>query len=91
LIIDSLLIANFLDCRFKTRLELAARSFRSTINNLQSTTIQESQITKSSIDCLGSDNAERSYQPRLIALPIVPDYVKEPACALRATARQAHN
>ena len=24
--------------------------------------------------CLGSDNAERSYQPRLIALPIVPDY-----------------
>jgi hypothetical protein len=25
-------------------------------------------------DCLGSDNAERSYQRRLIALPIVPDY-----------------
>ena len=26
-------------------------------------------------DCLGSDNAERRYQLRLIALPIVPDYL----------------
>jgi hypothetical protein len=26
------------------------------------------------LDCLGSDNAGWSYQPRLIALPIVPDY-----------------
>ena len=29
------------------------------------------------LDCLGSDNAERSYQRRLIALPIVPNYLKE--------------
>ena len=28
------------------------------------------------LGCLGSDNAERSYQPRLIALPIVPDYLR---------------
>ena len=28
--------------------------------------------------CLGSDNVERSYQPRRVTLPIVPDYVKEP-------------
>jgi hypothetical protein len=27
--------------------------------------------------CPGSDNAERSYQRRLIALPIVPNYFKE--------------
>ena len=27
------------------------------------------------LGCLGSDNAERSYQLRLIALPIVPDYL----------------
>jgi len=27
------------------------------------------------LDCLGSDNAERSYQRRLVALPIVPDYL----------------
>jgi hypothetical protein len=33
--------------------------------------ILESQMN---LDCLGSDNAERSYQRRLIALPIVPDY-----------------
>jgi len=30
------------------------------------------------LGCLGSDNVERSYQPRLITLSIVPDYVKEP-------------
>ena len=29
------------------------------------------------LDCLGSDNAERSYQRRFIALPIVPDYLRE--------------
>jgi len=29
------------------------------------------------LDCLGSDNAERSYQRRLVALPIVPDYLRE--------------
>jgi hypothetical protein len=27
--------------------------------------------------CPGSDKAERSYQPRLIALPIVPNDFKE--------------
>ena len=27
--------------------------------------------------CPGSDNAERSYQRRLVALPIVPDYLRE--------------
>jgi hypothetical protein len=29
------------------------------------------------IGCLGSDKAERSSQPRLVAVPIVPDNVKE--------------
>jgi hypothetical protein len=29
------------------------------------------------IGCLGSDKAERSPQPRLVAVPIVPDNVKE--------------
>ena len=28
------------------------------------------------LGCLGSDRVERSYQPRLIALPIVPDYLR---------------
>jgi hypothetical protein len=31
------------------------------------------------MDCLGSGGAERSYQPHLIALPIVPDYLRERA------------
>ena len=29
------------------------------------------------LGCLGSDRVERGYQPRRIALPIVPDYFKE--------------
>jgi hypothetical protein len=41
------------------------------------------------LGCLGSDNAERCYQRRLIALPIVPDYLKEqPAFAEAAAGKQ---
>ena len=41
------------------------------------------------LGCLGSDNAERSYQPRLIALPIVPDYLVKFSKSLSAEAHRA--
>jgi len=33
---------------------------------------------KLNLTCLGFDRVERSYQPRLIALSIVPGHFKEP-------------
>ena len=44
-------------------------------------------ITKT-LGCSGSDRAGRSSQPRLIALPIVPNYLSEPAASFRQIVRR---
>ena len=40
------------------------------------------------LGCPGSDKAERSSQPRLIVLPIVPNYLSEPASPFRQIVRR---
>ena len=40
------------------------------------------------LGCPGFDKAERSSQPRLVALPIVPNYLSEPASPFRQIVRR---